>query len=447
MPVNAGAAAKPGRRGSVAVTPVVMASSRVTVKVDGRGDQSRIDVVSARMQHAQKRKEAREKNKQARVDFKKAAGMIDFSMMLSTTNVANITKEQESMLDRSVKGKIRSKVHGVGFRGGLVNLDMGMGGLDSTLEEESSTNLAGRGTVVMTLAERRRLEAIEAEKERKRKAAAEKRANLAKAGFIIEGYNDQEAEGEDTFEEEVESDDSPKGRTTVRKGTRRGSVMPVNSIAGFGLATNNEEESALEMTGANPRRKIAGRRRWAGMSPRSSPGDMNHPTWQAFGLELMGLDLTEEEEEALGPTCKAAMRAGMALQIHKLGGGDGVTMEQEAMLDAHFDGKYLTSWVGFGLEVAGLQLSAEEESYMDTLSTTALATARVLLAHASLDATGLGMELEAALDAQARRGGVPSSWIAFGLELASLGLSESDEDALDLQSQAALNVARGVCGI
>jgi hypothetical protein len=84
---------------------------------------------------------------------------------------------------------------------------------------------------------------------------------------------------------------------------------------------------------------------------------------------------------------------------------------------------------------------------MDTLSTTALATARVLLAHASLDATGLGMELEAALDAQARRGGVPSSWIAFGLELASLGLSESDEDALDLQSQAALNVARGVCGI
>lgn len=112
------------------------------------------------------------------------------------------------------------------------------------------------------------------------------------------------------------------------------------------------------------------------------------------------------------------------------------------MLDAHFDGKPLTSWVGFGLEVAGLALSADEEAYLDALSTAALTTARVMLSHASLDATGLGMELEAALDAQARRGGVPSSWISFGLELASLGMSESDEDALDLQSQAALNVAR-----
>ena len=79
----------------MAVTPIVMTNlAKTVVQMEGRGDQARIDVVQAKMAHAQKRKEARANQQPSRVDYKKAAGLIDFSMMLSSTGVANITREQ-----------------------------------------------------------------------------------------------------------------------------------------------------------------------------------------------------------------------------------------------------------------------------------------------------------------------------------------------------------------
>eukprot|EP00966_Prymnesium_polylepis_P121170 2800582-Prymnesium_polylepis.1 len=72
---------------------------------------------------------------------------------------------------------MRSKVHGVGLRGAAnwQNFDMG-GGFDlGSLEEESSIGeTAGKGAIVSSLAEQRRLDAIKAVEEEKQRAAAEK---------------------------------------------------------------------------------------------------------------------------------------------------------------------------------------------------------------------------------------------------------------------------------
>ena len=48
------------------------------------------------------------------------------------------------------------------------------------------------------------------------------------------------------------------------------------------------------------------------------------------------------------------------------------------------------------------------------------------------------------LDAQSRRGGVPSSWLSFGMELSKLGLQPEEEAALDFQALAALRAARAL---
>jgi len=89
-----------------------------------------------------------------------------------------------------------------------------------------------------------------------------------------------------------------------------------------------------------------------------------------------------------------------------------------------------------------LQLTADEDAALDAQSKAALSTARVLLVNANLDgSTGLSLELEAVFDAQARRGGVPTSWLSFGTELFGLRLGTEEESLLDSQSLAALKAA------
>eukprot|EP00966_Prymnesium_polylepis_P149852 3461664-Prymnesium_polylepis.1 len=133
--------------------------------------------------------------------------------------------------------------------------------------------------------------------------------------------------------------------------TRKASPRPV-TLVDFGLTEMIEAESevAPQKQERKPLRKIAGRRKWAGVKAPTSANQMREPSWLGFGLEMMGLMLSEEEEEALDESSKEALRTATAMNVHFHTGGVGLTVEQEAMLDAHFKGVALSSWVGFGLE-------------------------------------------------------------------------------------------------
>ncbi|KAL1530228.1 hypothetical protein AB1Y20_001143 [Prymnesium parvum] len=340
--VDAGAPSRSAAgRGAVAVTPVVVSTSPDDRGTAGRGDQARIDVVQARVARSHRRMEERAQHQLARgsvgrVDFKKAAEMIDFSAQLQLTGVSEITGEEEASVEVGRGRKILSKVHGVGVRGG------------------PAASCDGGG-----------------------------RMQFADFGLS--------ATVEDGTEEAM-----PESQ--VRKAFRKVSVA------------------------------------------QSGPcGDMaRDPLWVGFGLELVGMSLNEEEEAALDTQSKAALRA--AYDLLARSSEATLSLELQALLNAHMQGVALSACVGLGLELAGLQLSTAEESMLDLFSRSALSTARVLLAHADLGGTGLAVELEAAIDTQARRGGVPSSWLGFGLELAQMNLSEADQAALDPQSRAALDV-------
>jgi hypothetical protein len=185
--------------------------------------------------------------------------------------------------------------------------------------------------------------------------------------------------------------------------------------------------------------------------------------WVAIGMELIGLDLSAEEEGRLDLQSKASLAAarmfiarggldpgnlesardaqskrwGARPLAAALGGGVSGGVELEAAAAGH-SGRRRGPWVSLGMELCGLGLSVEEEEALDPHSKAAMAAARVMLHRRSI----AGTDSEAALDGQSRLAGAPSSWIDFGSQLAGQGLSAEEEAALDPHSRAALAVVR-----
>ena len=130
--------------------------------------------------------------------------------------------------------------------------------------------------------------------------------------------------------------------------------------------------------------------------------------------------------------------------------------------------------MGFGLELAALELDEAAEASLDAQSRAALRLARVAAAGDGGASVGGGTEVEAALDGRrgggavrrlagglggsaamgteeeaaldvgsgGRVGGGCTSWVSFGLEVASLGLTAEEEASLDAQSLAAVRAVR-----
>ncbi|KAL1498994.1 hypothetical protein AB1Y20_013513 [Prymnesium parvum] len=173
-------------------------------------------------------------------------------------------------------------------------------------------------------------------------------------------------------------------------------------------------------------------------------------TWVQLGAELMEAALPAEEEAALDPQAKAALRVARARRA----AAEGAAAEG--------------AWADLALELAALAPNGEEEAALDLRARRALREIRAPLVEAAAlrgggtccaereaaaegrrsaalrrDGGGLPMaEDEAAPDGPRRRGG--SAWVEWGLELAELQLDAEEEAALDNHSRAALSAARMV---
>ena len=154
--------------------------------------------------------------------------------------------------------------------------------------------------------------------------------------------------------------------------------------------------------------------------------------WVAIGMELIGLDLSAEEEVGLDAHAKATLFAARLVRVRS--GSDAGT-DAEAAPGGQSRRAAPSSWIAFGMELYNLALSPEEEARLDLQSKAALAAAGKLLALGVLSPT----EDEAAPGGHGRRVG---AWVGLGMELDGLGLSVEEEVSLDGQSKAAIAAAR-----
>ncbi|KAL1500428.1 hypothetical protein AB1Y20_013085 [Prymnesium parvum] len=306
---------------------------------------------------------------------------------------------------------------------------------------------------------------------------------------------DLELDGEEEAALDAQSKASLRAARVVgRRESCRKSVAASASWLDFGieladLELTREQEASLDAQSRASLRaaRVVGRRE---SCRRSCAGN---PSWPGFQMDQTELGFIEEEssmkEHSRTPlklaTDASQLQHPSASAWNDFGMQEGLELSEEetaASAQAHavtranaHDIAPATSWLGFGLELAALGLSADEEAALDAQARAALQSARVVKARGEppesmvksawvgfgleLAALGLSADEEGALDAQAQAalhsarvvkargeppevGTVKSSWVGFGLELAGLGLNADEEEALDAQARTALRSAR-----
>ena len=226
--------------------------------------------------------------------------------------------------------------------------------------------------------------------------------------------------------DEMEAEAEPDMHQTTIRPKPKPNPKPKPKAAGGDEETEAPPDLPASRPKPKPKPKAAGGGEGRSTTQGGAKVDEGSP-WLAFGLELARAGLTPEEEEALGEQTRASLAAARVLLSRSKAPGLGLdaglgSTEGEAGLGTQSAcGERSTSpWLTFGLELASLSLTVQEEEALDPLSSAALAAAYLLQSNFMGGGRRLSTQVEAALEAQAKRGGALSSWVGFGLELVGM---------------------------
>jgi hypothetical protein len=226
-----------------------------------------------------------------------------------------------------------------------------------------------------------------------------------------------------------------RGRTALREGGEARLSQPRRDWIEFGIqldAAGLDEDEELLLSGFARDAIIAARAlRARGQVSVEETGEAGLSTsnrqWIEFGLELDAEGVTEGEEQALSGYARGALAVARALRMR------GALDEGEWREAAA--SRFNRRWIKFGAELDAANLGEDGEHGLSAFARDAIAAARIIRARDGLPLTE---------ESEMVPGKSGCSWLDFGRDLDSAGLSEAEEMKLSSQGRDALLAARAL---